>query len=397
MKATGPTRNANASAALTARNVPSIAINKPGTAQYLAVGAISVYVVLLALVFATGERAELLPSERLAAGLSGMILSTAFVIRILEQMVRPAPSTGVGTVMIVVHLISCATNLMLTVGPMPMLIDPFTNCRVHLVRWCEWTVLAFTMSFVVEAIDSYDIKRPIAFGLTMGGSTVCGLILPYTTGPISWIIVMTISFVLYFDLFRRVYIKIKNKVAMPAGWPKGGTPQEREAYRRWISARRLVVSCAVMWTAFVADYFGAWIADVTDPCQRDDPSCEHVPMAWPFILDCFVDVAAKMVRARPRDQPPAPARVGRALAHAVLRAPLARYPHPRAAAAGSATRSCWARRTRACPSSSRTTFPTGLSRRCRSCGRTRPTSSSSRRAPSRWAWSRRRRPSRCTT
>jgi hypothetical protein len=65
-------RRPGASAALTARNVPSIAMNSPGTAHCLAWGAVSVYVVLLVFVFATGERAELLPSERLAAGVSGM-------------------------------------------------------------------------------------------------------------------------------------------------------------------------------------------------------------------------------------------------------------------------------------------------------------------------------------
>ncbi|KAJ1631140.1 hypothetical protein T492DRAFT_613137 [Pavlovales sp. CCMP2436] len=271
-----------------------IAIDRPGTANCIAAGALVCYATLLAFAFATGEKQALMPSERLAAGIAALILFTALLIRGLEKLVRPSAITGVGTMMLTVHWIACCTNLLMALAPMPILIDPFTHCRVHLVRWCEWTTLAFVMSFTVEAIDSYDFARPIAFGLTQGGSTICGYILPFTVGPVSWGIVMTISFILYADLLRRVYIKFSYTLEQPAGWPKGGSPQKRDAYRRWISARRLIASCAVMWTAFVLDYFGAWLADVLDPCQRGDASCRHVPAAWPFVLDCIVDVAAKM-------------------------------------------------------------------------------------------------------
>jgi hypothetical protein len=192
----------------TARMSRSIAIDRPGTAARLAAGSLSCYSLMLALAFATGEREALQPSERLAAGISGMILCTALLIRVLEKLVRPTTITDVSTIMLVVLSISCATNIMLALAPMPMLMDPFTNCRVHLVRWCEWTTLAFVMPFIVEAIDAYDFVRPVGFGLTMGGSTLCGFVLPYTPGPVSWVVVMAIASFLYLDLFRRVYIKV---------------------------------------------------------------------------------------------------------------------------------------------------------------------------------------------
>jgi hypothetical protein len=111
----------------------------------LSVGVVTFYLLLLAIAISTGERELLQLPERFAAGLSAVVLLTASVIRVLVMLVRPAPKTRVGSVILVVHMVSFSAHALLAACPCPMLIDDFTGCRVHLVRWCEWTVHPFTM------------------------------------------------------------------------------------------------------------------------------------------------------------------------------------------------------------------------------------------------------------
>ena len=50
-------------------------------------------------------------------------------------------------------LIAAATSWIFCFAKVPVLVDPFTGCRVHLLRWCEWSVLVFVMTFMTEVSD----------------------------------------------------------------------------------------------------------------------------------------------------------------------------------------------------------------------------------------------------
>ncbi|KAJ1615685.1 hypothetical protein T492DRAFT_896626 [Pavlovales sp. CCMP2436] len=94
-------------------SMSTIAMDKPGVSMNLALGAITIYVALLAVALRTGEFELLQLPERLAAGMSAVILLTASVIRILVTLLRPTPKTRVGNVILVVHMISFTICLLL--------------------------------------------------------------------------------------------------------------------------------------------------------------------------------------------------------------------------------------------------------------------------------------------
>jgi hypothetical protein len=86
----------------------------------------------------------------------------------------------------------------------PIVVDHMTGCRVHVLRWCEWTVTAFTMTFMVEAIDSQSSWIPATLAATQGLSTAGGLIFPFvSTSPAAWWSVIIVSFLLFIALFQR--------------------------------------------------------------------------------------------------------------------------------------------------------------------------------------------------
>jgi hypothetical protein len=86
----------------------------------------------------------------------------------------------------------------------PIVVDHMTGCRVHVLRWCEWSVLAFAMTFMVESIDSRIWWRPAILGATQGLATACALLSPFvSTFPTVWWSVMVTAILLFSILFLR--------------------------------------------------------------------------------------------------------------------------------------------------------------------------------------------------
>ena len=58
--------------------------------------------------------------------------------------------------LVVASTATFSNGLMAFSASPPVIVDPFTGARVHMYRWCEWTCLAFCMTFLVEGCDVPD-------------------------------------------------------------------------------------------------------------------------------------------------------------------------------------------------------------------------------------------------
>ena len=106
-------------------------------------------------------------TERIVAGIAASALSSSMALRLFLQLVRGyyAPRRirnrvlGVTQLSHSTSLIAATTSWILCFAKVPVVVDPITGCRVHLVRWCEWTVLAFVMTFMTEVTDERGQRR----------------------------------------------------------------------------------------------------------------------------------------------------------------------------------------------------------------------------------------------
>ena len=102
---------------------------------------------------------ESTPLERSAAFLAFlalllMIVLQYFPIFLLKKRDGYGRMSGVIFAGLAVVMVACVNNFMLYASPRSVVrLDPVTGGRVHLLRWAEWTPLAFTMTFLVEACD----------------------------------------------------------------------------------------------------------------------------------------------------------------------------------------------------------------------------------------------------
>ena len=259
-------------------------------------GAIS-YVILVALVYG------LCPSEHIqqvegvehtAAMLSFVCLLLSIILRMLPflyhggSMDRRVSGIIVGAM--TVQCIALVTDFVMAAFPTPVVIDPITSSRVHLLRWCEWSPLAFMMTFMTEAADVPDpvhgLKIAYLNAACMGLSTLCGLIFPFCTGWLSWSFWMTISCILYFFLFPRLYQKIKSAKYIK----KGQTLDEIEVYDRFRLSLQLMVICVSMWSLIVLVYFVTSCGPMIFP----EGSLWRHP-GVPMIGEAFMDVVAKVI------------------------------------------------------------------------------------------------------
>lgn len=161
-----------------------------------------------------------------------------------------------------VQFIAVASVGIMILFPTPILLDPITGQRVHLVRWAEWTPLSFLMTFLTEGIDmplhSIDYKRLAwTHAFAIGLSTSAGLIFPFCKTLKVWMIVFVVSCVLFCSLYIRLYQRYKRFQATK----RGTTVDEQEHYDRVRLSLRLLQACAIMWTLLVIGFCLCCIAE----------------------------------------------------------------------------------------------------------------------------------------
>ncbi len=213
-----------------------------------------------------GNLEQLTGSQKQAPMIAANLLGASIVATLLPYAVRGKTKhfSGIIVCALTVQCTALVTDLMLAYYPTPVFIDPVCGTRVYLLRWCEWTPLAFVMTFLAEscktkgksnlskmtsffgtvngADDHYHTDHPgissnntaqavdngptekvpkamaysrqvtreflapaYRLAWTQGLSTFCGLLFPFCPGIKSWSIVLIISCLLYFAMFYRLH------------------------------------------------------------------------------------------------------------------------------------------------------------------------------------------------
>lgn len=155
-----------------------------------------------------------------------------------------------------VQVVALLTDAMMAFLPTPVVMDPVLGTRVHLLRWCEWTPLAFAMTFMTESIGMPTaplggLKMIYVSALCQGLSTFCGLLFPFANGIVTWSILMVISCVLFLFIFVRLW----HSREVYKNAKKGASVDEREVYDRIRLSYKLLYSCAAVWSILVVGYF----------------------------------------------------------------------------------------------------------------------------------------------
>ena len=149
-----------------------------------------------------------------------------------------------------------------------------------MLRWAEWCVLAFTMTFLVESIDSRDLRSPLMSAASQSVSTFCGLLLPLCPSLSLWLPTCALSFILYFYIWERLRVRTASVRRLRETL----APRSYELLSATL-ALRLLRQCVVTWTVLVA----IWTVDVIARCVLG-----YVPETdWAFLADCAIDVIAK--------------------------------------------------------------------------------------------------------
>lgn len=236
-------------------NSPSANLLAEGTlTRHLVLGSVLVYVALLAgsYWYARDSVQALHPEEALAAGIAATVLWGSVAVKGLDAAMhnhRTRYEANVSMLLTSVHVIAAISNTIMAVVPMPVVADPQTGVRQHLARWCEFSTLAFIMTFCVEAIDApgddpRGIGAPLFTATMMGVSTACGLLLPFCTDRLLWALVMWVSFATFWQLFPR----LRTKVLACRRLSDAHSIDEMERSLRMRTGRDLLLSCAILWS-----------------------------------------------------------------------------------------------------------------------------------------------------
>ena len=184
----------------------------------------------------------------------------------------------------VVKFCSWATNLMLYAFPTPFVTDSMTGRPNAMLRWCEWTVLSFTMTFLIESSDSTSVRMPILVAASQSLSTFCGLLLPLCSSALTWSVVCFASFALYGVLFWRFWQREQTLQQL-----RLTLPPKSYGLRKAEVGADLFRKCVITWSIFVL----IWSVDLVARCLVSGPFVTD----YAFIADCTVDVLAKMLYA----------------------------------------------------------------------------------------------------
>ncbi|KAL3906159.1 MAG: hypothetical protein SGPRY_010656 [Prymnesium sp.] len=194
-------------------------------------------------------------------------------------------STGVTwarSCMHLVNVLAAAANVMIGFGLSPTRADPMTGRMHYMLRWVEWIVLSFTMTFSTESAAAADYKSALCTALTQSLSTFCGLVLLFCT-PGWWFIVTIFSFACFGHLYARVEHRWK-------GWQVAQRMESRNSMR-WRSFKfgfHLLSICSVTWTGFVI----FWMVDALVYAVLGMP---RGTIDFAFYGDIVMDVMAKLV------------------------------------------------------------------------------------------------------
>jgi len=174
-------------------------------------------------------------------------------------------SSGAMAASVAVQSIAIVSAAMMLLLPTPVLIDPIMGTRCHMVRWCEWTALAFIMCFLTESIDlpleDADAKHAWFVATMMALSTVCGAIFPFCPNAVTWWIVFVVSCVLFSVIYFRLAWRGWRLRAMTRAYNASAlSEQQQDDYQRAKYSFKLMMICSVIWTLLVVSWTACTLA-----------------------------------------------------------------------------------------------------------------------------------------
>jgi hypothetical protein len=265
-------------------NAVTITLRLPSTSVLLIAFTAAAYTAFNVAVFAlTPTTRVLTPYEHTAVAVTLCIQVASLLHDALSRKRISTSELDTHLCIVVVKALAALTNAMLCFIPAtPFILDLVTGRPNSMLRWAEWCVLAFTITFIVEAIDTTEARTPLLVGGSQSLSTFCGLVLPFASClPGLWGLLLVISFLLYFVIFARLSAKRHRLQLMRAS-----LPPTCYALVRAELGMRLLWWCVFTWTALTT----VWCVDAL---VRPLHLVTRGATDWCFIADCAIDCVAK--------------------------------------------------------------------------------------------------------
>ena len=197
----------------------------------------------------------------------------------------------VGT--LTVQLVAMSANLLMGFVPTPVMIDPVTGLRSHLVRWVEFTALAFLMTFFTTNIEA-PLRPPgqrvvYSYSVSLAASTAAGLLFPLCRTLMVWSINMAVSCLLFLPLYVLLHDRtVRYRNHRVRHFPTR-TADEQESKEILRASYVLCCTCSTTWTGLVLYYIAACVGRIVAP--------EHWLWSSPMLLSiglCFFEIASKI-------------------------------------------------------------------------------------------------------
>ena len=225
--------------------------------------------------------------------LTSLLIFVVTCVRMLQMLMKERSTgflrSGIVAGTMTVQGIALLSNLSMALLPCPVLYDEVTGQRTHLIRYAEWTALAFLMVFLTDNIDT---NRGLKFqsAACVALSTTSGIILPMCKTFSTWIFVFLVAVVLFMDLYVVLYKRVTRYYGLRNKMMKGllqQTAAEHEQYDIARSSFLLTFICSVAWTILIVSYVAVCTLPYYVPA-------EYIPSAALSLHSCCNEVLSKI-------------------------------------------------------------------------------------------------------
>ena len=231
-------------------------------------------------------------AERMAEMIAFSFISCSYLYNALPYLLKvfdkdAEPMSGAVVGVITIKTFALCTNGIMALGfPTPVLIDPVMGTRVHLLRMCEWTPMAFLIYFISDGVDVPDktlgVKAKYFFGLCQGVSTFFGYLFPFAPNETVWGFELFFSVVLYLTIIPHLWYKRSVFSRME----RGETADDKEVYDRAQEALNFLETLWITWSelvvVFLLEGFGPKISPLLNFTR-----VEGFGIAWMAFIDSY--------------------------------------------------------------------------------------------------------------
>jgi hypothetical protein len=256
--------------------------------------------------YATDRLEKLEGVESLFPGVAAFVLLVSIIFNIIPYTFTNKEGDGFSGVLIcafTVQGIAFVTDLLLSAAKVPVFIDPVMGTRVFMLRWSEWTPLAYIMTFLTEmcqhesmnvedekvmhekegllqsimnvmnykepsqldqekvtqnltspkkAFLDERLKPAYDLALSQAISTFCGYLFPFC--PKDGLVMWSILFLISTAAFSLIFFRYNTRRKRFRHLIKGDSIGEKEMYGWAEISLQLLKTCAAMWTVLVLSY-----------------------------------------------------------------------------------------------------------------------------------------------